>query len=169
MSSPSPNAAAFCGRIAARPSSSRGMPMSPPETTSVASWPTTCPSCMAKRAPPMPRIIRLAPSIEACTLLVGDLLLAGCRELFALAQGDAPVDALIAATVHRLLQLPEEGGEARRVVGKAGRPCEARRIDAARAREELAEHLAELVFGVPVARLTVGFGHCRHLQVASPQ
>ena len=59
--------------------------------------------------------------------------------------------------------------EARRVVRKARGSCEARRIDAARAREELAEHIADLVFGVPVARLTVGFGHCRHLQVASPQ
>ena len=68
MSSPSPNASRFCGRIAAwlsdpgsKPSS--GMPMSPPETTSLESWPTTCPSCMANSVPPMFRTSLLAPDI----------------------------------------------------------------------------------------------------------
>ena len=75
MSRPSPNSATFCGSRAARPSVCSGMPMSPPETTSVASWPTTWPSCIANSAPPMPRIMRLAPwiidfsSSGACSLM----------------------------------------------------------------------------------------------------
>ena len=65
----------------------------------------------------------------------------------------------------RLLQLAEDRGEARRVVGQAGGARELRRIDAAGAREELAEHVAELVFGVLVARLVVPIGHVSHLHL----
>ena len=106
--------------------------------------------------------------VESCPFVGGYLGLRRRCALFALAEGHAPVDA-VAAPVHRLLQLAEQRGETRRVVGQARGAGKARRIDAARAREELAEHLTELVFGVPVARLTVGIGHSRHLQVASPQ
>ena len=43
------------------------MPMSPPETTSLASWPTTWPSCIANSVPPMLRITWLALAIMLCS------------------------------------------------------------------------------------------------------
>src|SRR5690554_6336926 len=68
MSRPVPNAVRFCGRMAAwisdaESASSSGIPMSPPETTSAESWPTTWPSCMANRVPPTFRTRLLAPEI----------------------------------------------------------------------------------------------------------
>ena len=45
---------------------SNGIPTSPPETTSLASWPMTWPSCIVNRVPPMLRIIWLAPAIMLC-------------------------------------------------------------------------------------------------------
>ena len=106
--------------------------------------------------------------VESCPLVGGDLGLRRRRALFALAEGDAPVDAVV-GVVHRLLQLGEERGQRGRVVGQPGGAREARGIDSARARKQLAEHLAELVFGVGLAGLVALIGHCRHLHISCSQ
>jgi hypothetical protein len=85
------------------------------------------------------------------------------RALFTLAERHAPVDA-VSAAIHGLLQLPEQRGDARRIVRQSGSTRELRRIYSAGARQELAEHLPELLLGVPVTRLVVPIGHVSHLQ-----
>ena len=212
--------------------------MSPPETTSVASWPTTWPSCIAKSVPPMLRIMRLAPCdhrahlfgrllaharavrasamrrrdrlgelrpdrhgrrdpgaageqlgglrqrrevdrlvepqrrdveglVEACPLIGGDLASAAdAARSSPWRSGDAPVDAVAGCC-----SSPAAAGRRARpaLAGSLGRPAAPARldgIDAARAREELAQHLAELVFGVRARRARRADRPLRHLHIS---
>ena len=70
-------------------------------------------------------------------------------------EGETPVDSL-AAVLQRLLQLPDQTLHHLGVVGQSSGARELRRIELGVAREELAQHLAEVVLRRLAPRLPVG-------------
>ena len=72
---------------------------------------------------------------------------ARARESCRLLDRKIPVDPL-ALVVEGVLQLAHDLGEQRRIVGEAGRARKLAGVEVAVAREELAQHVAELFFWV---------------------